>query len=186
MERVFAPHLDSETQRRSAMTLTDQEERRYAELQAMALDAARHGETGLLVSMLDAGMPVELRDEKGNSLLMLAAYHGQEDTVRELLRHGGDPDARNHRDQTPLAGVAFKGHLEIARLLLEGGADPAADQGGGRTPVMFATLFGHAEMVALLEARAPARGRWLGIGLSNWVRLTSRLRRRFSNRRAEA
>jgi len=158
------------------MTLTEQEERRYAELQAMALDAARHGETGLLVSMLDAGMPVELRDEKGNSLLMLAAYHGQEDTVRELLRHGADPDARNHRDQTPLAGVAFKGHLEVARLLLEGGADPTADQGGGRTPVMFATLFGHAKMVALLETRAVTRARWLGIGLSKWVRVTSRLR----------
>lgn len=168
------------------MTLTEQEERRYAELQAMALDAARHGETGLLVSMLDAGMPVELRDEKGNSLLMLAAYHGHEDAVRELLRHGADPDARNHRDQTPLAGVAFKGHLEVARILIEGSADPTADQGGGRTPVMFATLFGHTEIVALLEARAPTRGRWLGVRLSNWVRLTSRLRRRFFSRRAVA
>jgi ankyrin repeat protein len=166
------------------MKLTDQEERRYAELQAMALDAARHGESDLLATMLDAGMPVELHDEKGNSLLMLAAYHGQEKIVRELLRRGADPDARNDRGQTPLAGVAFKGHLEIARLLLEGGADPTADQGGGRTPVMFATLFGHAEIVSLLESRAISHGRWLGVKLSCWARLTSRLRRRLFSRRA--
>ena len=53
-----------------------------------------------------------------------------------------------------------------------------------RTPVMFATLFGHTEIVALLEAQAPTRGRWLGVRLSKWVRLTSRLRRHFFSRRA--
>jgi ankyrin repeat protein len=164
------------------MTLTVQEERRYAELQAMALDAARQGETGLLVSMLDAGMPVELHDEKGNSLLMLAAYHGHEDLVGELLQRSANPDARNDRGQTPLAGVAFKGHAGIAHLLLESGADPTADQGGGRTPVMFAALFGHKEIVALLESRTPTRRRWLGLRLSSWVSLTSRLRRHFARR----
>jgi ankyrin repeat protein len=161
------------------MTLTAQEERRYAELQTMALDAARHGETSILVPMLDAGMPVELHDEKGNSLLMLAAYHGHETLVRELLRREAYPDARNDRGQTPLAGVAFKGHLGIARLLLESGADPVADQGGGRTPVMFAALFGHTEIVALLESHATRR-RWLGLKFSSWARLTSRLRRHFA------
>lgn len=164
------------------MTLTEPEERRYAELQAVALDASRQGETGLLVSMLDAGMPVELHDEKGNSLLMLAAYHDHQDLVRELLRREAYPDARNDRGQTPLAGVAFKGHLEIARLLLAGGADPTADQGGGRTPVMFAALFGHKEIVALLESRTTTRRRWFGLRLSSWARLTSRVRRHFAPR----
>ena len=164
------------------MTLTAQEEYRYAELQAMALDAARQGEADLLVHMLDAGMPVELHDEKGNSLLMLAAYHGHEDLVGELLRRGAHPDARNDRGQTPLAGVAFKGHAGIARLLLEGGAAPTADQGGGRTPAMFAALFGHQEIVALLESRTITRRRWLGLRLSSWASFTARLRRYFTRR----
>ena len=140
------------------MTLTAEEEQRYAELQRIALDAARHGDLATLQPMLDAGLPANLRDEKGNTLLMLAAYHGQAETVRLLLDHHADPDARNDRDQTPLAGVAFKGHLSVARVLLQGGADPLADQGGGRTPVMFAAMFGHTELLKLLEAAAAAKG----------------------------
>jgi ankyrin repeat protein len=140
------------------MMLTDHEERRYAELQLMALDAARHGDSDSLVPMLQAGMPVNLRDDKGNTLLMLAAYHGNEEAVRALLRYDAEVDARNDRGQTPLAGVAFKGHLEVAKLLLDAGADPVADQGSGRTPVMFAAMFGHLEMLKLLEKRAAAKG----------------------------
>ena len=140
------------------MTLSAQEESRYAELQAMALDAARHGDLEALEPMLEAGMPVNLRDEKGNTLLMLAAYHGNPEVVWALLRRDAAADERNDRNQTPLAGVAFKGHLEVARLLLDAGADPVADQGGGRTPVMFAAMFGHLEMVKLLEASAVKQG----------------------------
>ena len=55
------------------MTVTAQEEQRYTELQAMALEAARHGDLDALEPMLRAGMPANLRDEKGNTLLMLAA-----------------------------------------------------------------------------------------------------------------
>ncbi len=140
------------------MTLSAEEEKRYAELQAMALDAARHGELDLLEPMLEAGMPVNLCDEKGNTLLMLAAYHGHPQTVWALLRRDAEVDARNDRKQTPLAGVAFKGHLDVAKLLLDAGADPVADQGGGRTPVMFAAMFGHLEMVKLLESSAVKQG----------------------------
>ncbi len=131
--------------------ITEEENTRYAELQQMTLDSARQGDRELLAPMLAAGMPVALKDEKGNSLLMLAAYHGNPDCVSLLLEHGAAPDERNDRGQTPLAGVAFKGYVEIARLLLAAGADPRADQGGGRTPVMFAAMFGHREMVRLLE-----------------------------------
>jgi len=144
--------------------ITEAEQRRYTELQQMALDAARQGDTEMLRPMLEAGMPVELKDGKGNTLLMLAAYHGNAETVELLLVHRADPDARSDRDQTPLAGVAFKGHLNIARLLLAAGADPLADQGGGKTPVMFAAMFGHPEMVALLEGAASSvkRKAWHG------------------------
>lgn len=120
----------------------------------MALDAARTGDVELLRPMLDAGMPVELKDAKGNTLLMLAAYHGNGEAVDLLLSKGAEPDARNDRGQTPLAGVAFKGHLEVAKRLIEAGADPSADQGGGRTPAMFAAIFGQPAMVSLLEAAA--------------------------------
>lgn len=134
-----------------SMQTTEQEETRYSELQLIALDAARNGERELLVSMLDAGLPIELRDHKGNSLLMLSAYHNQEVVVNELLKRGANPDSRNDRNQTPLAGVAFKGHYLIAKRLIQGGADPVADQGGGKTPAMFAAMFGNDRIYQLIQ-----------------------------------
>lgn len=56
---------------------TPAEEQRYAELQQMALDFARHGECAELATMVEAGLPVNLADMKGNTLLMLAGYNGQ-------------------------------------------------------------------------------------------------------------
>ena len=165
------------------MTLTAEEEQRYAELQRMALEAARGGDRETLEPMLNAGMPASLRDEKGNSLLMLAAYHGHGDLVKLLLAGGADPDARNDRSQTPLAGVAFKGHLDIARVLLQGGADPMADQGGGRTPVMFAAMFGHLEMVKLLEQAAVEKG-WRKASLGWLARIMAIPRALLFRRRA--
>lgn len=119
-----------------------EEEKRYVELQLLALDFARQGASLELDRMISAGLPANLRDGKGQSLLMLAAYHGHADTVDTLLRRGAQPDLRNDRGQTPLGGAAFKGHDEVVRVLLAGGADPKADQGFGITPVMYATMFG--------------------------------------------
>lgn len=160
----------------NAAEITPAEEARYAELQRMALDAARAGEMDLLLPMLDAGMPVNLADEKGNSLLMLASYHGHLDLTRELLERGADPDQRNARNQTPLAGVAFKGGLAIAKLLVKHGADPNADQGGGRYPVQFAAMFGNPDIVAFLNSLQPARKPSFSLGLL--ARATGIIRRR--------
>lgn len=137
--------------------VTAAEEARYAELQQLALDAARTGDVGMLAPMLDAGMPVNLADEKGNSLLMLASYHGHLQLTELLLKSGAAPDQRNARNQTPLAGVAFKGGLEIAKLLVKHGADPNADQGGGRFPIQFAAMFGNPDIVAFLSSLGLAK-----------------------------
>ena len=139
-------------------TITKEQETRYAELQLMALEASRQGDVETLQPLLAAGIPINLQDEKGNSLLMLASYHGHHEAVVLLLNHGADPDRRNDRGQTPLGGVAFKGYLEIARLLVDHGADPCADQGGGQTPVMFAAVFGRKKLVAYLQSVTVRRG----------------------------
>lgn len=132
-------------------TLSKEEEARYGELQEMALDFARHGQSDILASMLQSGLHVNLSDAKGNTLLMLAAYNGELDTVRMLLSHGALVDQRNDRYQTPLGGAAFKGYLEICKTLVEAGAKVDADNGGGRTPIMFAALFGRVSVVEYLQ-----------------------------------
>lgn len=145
---------------------TAAEERRYAELQGLALDFARDGDTASLARMLEHGLPVNLADAKGNSLLMLASYHGQPDTVRMLLEHGAEVDRPNDRGQTPLGGVAFKGEEAIVSLLLEHGARIDADQGGGMTPLMFAAMFGRTCVVEQLQAHGASLDRRNRLGLS--------------------
>jgi len=132
------------------------EDEAYLEFQRLAFDRARRGEANALAGMLRQGLPVNLRDRRGNSLLMISCYRGHLETARMLLKEGAEVDLRNHSGQTPLGGAAFKGHLKIVELLLWHGADIHADNGGGMTPIMFASTFGRTATVALLEQHGAA------------------------------
>ena|ERR1700677_1872970 len=165
-------------------TVTEAEEKRYAELQQMALEFARRGDTNSLAAMLRAGLPVNLADTRSNTLLMLASYHGEVETTRMLLQHGADADCRNGRGQTPLAGAAFKGHEEIVALLLAYGAEIEGGNGGGMTPLMFATMFGRTKVVGQLKAHgASSAGRKMSISARLMMRLAW-LTRLFRGRKA--
>ncbi|MFC8412764.1 ankyrin repeat domain-containing protein [Streptomyces coelicoflavus] len=112
---------------------------------AIAMDLAREGDTGQLVEFVTHGLPVDVRDPAGNTLLMLAAYHGHAATVAALVRHGADPDLRNDRDQSPLAGALFKGADDVVAVLREAGADLDA---GRPTARAAAAMFGRAHLLA--------------------------------------
>jgi ankyrin repeat protein len=106
---------------------------------------ARTGETEALAAYVDAGVPVDLSNDAGDTLLMLAAYHGHSATVRVLLERGADPGRPNDRGQTPLAGAVFKKEPDVVRALLDAGADPAA---GTPSAVDAARMFGHDDFLA--------------------------------------
>ena len=120
---------------------------------AMLFDAARTGDAARLGEFLDQGLPADLVDEKGDSLLMIASYNGNLDATRLLLERGADPERTNARGQTPLAGTAFKGDVAIAALLLDHGAAVDGTIAGGKTPLMMAAMFDRPEMADLLLAR---------------------------------
>ncbi|MGW2931079.1 ankyrin repeat domain-containing protein [Streptomyces sp. NPDC001156] len=112
-------------------------------------DLARRGETEALVAYVDAGVPANLTNDRGDSLVMLAAYHGHADAVRALLECGAEVDRVNDRGQTPLAGAVFKGEIEVIRALLDGGADPAA---GTPSAIDTARMFGKNDLLELFGA----------------------------------
>ncbi|MFC7649489.1 ankyrin repeat domain-containing protein [Streptosporangium lutulentum] len=68
---------------------------------------------------MEAGVPANLGNDKGDTLLMLAAYHGHAETVRMLAELGADAGRANDRGQTPLSGAVFKKEPEVVRALLE-------------------------------------------------------------------
>ena len=123
------------------------------EFATRVFNLARAGDTAALTAYLDAGVPVNLTNDSGDSLLMLAAYHGHPDTVEVLLARGADPGRANDRGQTPLAGAVFKKEPEIVRALLDAGADPAA---GHPSATETATMFGNHDFLAWFAERDDA------------------------------
>lgn len=133
--------------------ITQEELKRYEELQIMALEFARRGKTKELESMLDVGLEVNLSDHKGNSLLMLASYNGNLETTKMLISKNAVVDRKNDKGQTPLAGVCFKGYFDIVKALVDAGANIHENNGMGTTPLMFASMFGHSDIVKYLNQK---------------------------------
>jgi len=106
---------------------------------------ARVGDARALAAYVDAGVPANLTNGTGDSLLMLAAYHGHAGTVRALLERGADPGRPNDRGQTPLAGAVFQREPDVVQALLDAGADPAA---GTPSAADTARMFGNEDFLA--------------------------------------
>jgi ankyrin repeat protein len=124
--------------------LTEEE---LAYLRSM-FDLARTGDTARLAEALDAGVPVNLTNEVGDSLLMLAAYHDHPATVAVLLDRGADTTRVNDRGQTALGAAVFRRSERSVTRLLASGADPAL---GPRSALDIARFFDLPEMMALLS-----------------------------------
>ncbi|WP_040749507.1 ankyrin repeat domain-containing protein [Nocardia transvalensis] len=116
------------------------------ELATKVFDLARTGDAATLTAYLEAGIPPNLTNDRGDTLLMLAAYHGHREVVAALLNHGADPNRPNDKGQTPAAGAVFKGEDEILKALLAAGADPDAGTPSARDS---ATMFGKTELLKL-------------------------------------
>lgn len=110
----------------------------------MAMELARQGRTDELEELVTRGLPVDVQDEQGNTMLMLAAYHGRLEAVERLVALGADVDLRNARDQSPIAGALFKGEDEVVVALREAGADLDAGTPSARAT---AAMFGRAHLL---------------------------------------
>ncbi|MEU5757474.1 ankyrin repeat domain-containing protein [Nocardia sp. NPDC047648] len=119
------------------------------ELAGKVFDFARRGDSARLAAYVDAGVPVDLTNDAGDTLLMLAAYHGHTEAVVALLKRSADPNRANDKGQTPLAGAVFKGETEIVRHLTAAGADPDAGTPSARDA---AVMFGKNELLELFGA----------------------------------
>jgi uncharacterized protein len=120
-----------------------------ADLAGRLFDMARNGDAETLAAYLDAGVPVNLTNSAGDTLVMLASYHGHPDVVRLLTARGAEVDRPNDRGQTPLAGAVFKGEDDVVRLLADAGADPHA---GNPTAVATAQAFGQTGYLDMFAA----------------------------------
>ncbi|BBH71255.1 hypothetical protein ACTI_79400 [Actinoplanes sp. OR16] len=124
--------------------MTELDEETLAFAQRM-FDLARSGDPEL-AAQVAAGLPVNLTNSKGDTLLILAAYHNHPTTVAALLQLGADPDRVNDRGQTALGAAVFRKNQETVNALLAAGADPHA---GRPSAVETMEFFGLGEVVSL-------------------------------------
>lgn len=117
---------------------------RLVESAHACFDLAREGDATHLGAYLDKGVPVDLTDPSGNTLLMLAAYHGQASAVTALLERGADANLLNDRGQSPIAGAVFKGEDTVVWLLMDAGADLDAGSPSARETAL---LFGRGDLI---------------------------------------
>ena len=118
------------------------------ELAGRVFDLARGGHTGELAGYVDSGVPANLTNDKGDTLLILAAYHGHPETVGALLDRGADHSRANDRGQTALAAAVFRQSADTVTRLIDAGADPDA---GGPSARATAIFFELPAMVELLD-----------------------------------
>ena len=109
-------------------------------------DLARKGDVEQLTGYIDAGLPVNVTNHGGDTLLILAAYYDHPETVRALLERGADTSVVNERGQTALAAAVFR-RSPAAALLVAAGADPDL---GSPSAVATARFFDLPDMLALL------------------------------------
>lgn len=119
------------------------------------VDLARAGDTTGLAGILDAGVPVNLANGAGDTLLILAAYHVHPATVSMLLERGAETGRVNDRGQTALGAAVFRQSTQVVRALLDAGADPGA---GSPSAVEMAGFFNLPAMAAMLEESPSQRG----------------------------
>lgn len=88
---------------------------------------ARHGRCPEIENLLSAGIPVDVKDMHGNTLLTIACQNGNKRVAKAVLRRGANINARNFKGNTPLHYCYHYGYGDtLGQYLISKGADPHA------------------------------------------------------------
>ena len=94
---------------------------------------ARHGRCEEIEKLLDRGLPVDVRDEFGNTLLIIACQNGNKRVAKSVLRRGANINSRNFKGNTGLHFCYQYGYGEsLGQYLISKGADPDARNNAGK------------------------------------------------------
>lgn len=94
---------------------------------------ARHGRVESVERLLDRGIPMNVRDEYGNTILVIACQNGNKRIAKAVLRRGADINARNYKGNTPLHYCYTYGYGNtLGQYLIQKGADHTIRNNAGR------------------------------------------------------
>lgn len=126
------------------------------------VDARLFGKTALMVALdngqsqiakilLDKGIDVNIKDNKGLTALMYAGMNDNIEVAKLLLDKGADVNIKNNYSETALMHALIKENIEIVKLLLDRGANINVRDKNGKSALMYATEFKDKKLVELLR-----------------------------------
>jgi len=87
--------------------------------------ATRHGRASEVTRLLEKGVPVNVKDTFGNTMLAIACQNGLKKIAKIALRRGADINSRNYKGNTPLHFCYTYGYGDsLGTYLISKGADP--------------------------------------------------------------
>jgi uncharacterized protein len=116
------------------------------------MKAVESADASRVILFLNAGMPVDVRDSREWTPLMVAAFHGREEAAQALIEHGASIHAQDKQGYTPLHWAALSGYDAVVNLLIDKRANVNSRSAHGLTPLLQAAAKGHAWVVAQLLA----------------------------------
>merc|ERR1719362_1336065 len=116
------------------------------------LQAAKEGDTALVIKALDSGVEGETVDEEGVSALMMAAMKGSLETCQVLVDRGANPNGSEPMaGRTPLMFAAQGGSTTVVELLLGKKADSSKADSEGNTALMWAAVANKVATIKVLQ-----------------------------------
>ncbi|XP_057437746.1 protein VAPYRIN-like [Lotus japonicus] len=112
--------------------------------------AARKGEVGEVVRLLEGGAVVNGRDQNGWTALHRACFKGRVEAVRVLLEKGAEVDAADRDGYTALHCAAEAGHADVAEVLVKKGVDVEARTNKGVTALQIAETLHYVGITRIL------------------------------------
>ncbi len=117
--------------------------------------AAETKNLSLLRAILRRGVDPNVRNNEGQTALMICAKNGFLKGVKFLLSLGADLNLRDENSYTALHYAVESGKEEVVLALLKAGAEIEARNNLSATPLMLAVMFGFTHIVkALIRAGA--------------------------------
>ena len=104
------------------------------------LDAVQSGDIATVKKFLNEGVPVDLTDEEGWSLLHHAAAVGQVDVINLLHEKRCHVDLMDNEGRTPLHYAATNGDIETIRILTAMDSNVNSVDNEGNTPLKWSVM----------------------------------------------
>ena len=114
--------------------------------------AAEAGDTASIKRLLQDGVRVDARDERGRTALLAATHVNKIEAARALITAGADVNAKDAIEDSPYLYAGAEGRNEILKMTLAAGADLKSLNRYGGTALIPAAHHGHPETVAILLA----------------------------------